>query len=124
MNVANAVIQNSSSFGLYLSSDPNWDGQILLVDGKLLHGGSFLTEPGLSATAGVVWGDSLPTDTMMGIIIEDGAGGSFQLTIGQDPGTQKMTVTDPEPYIYGSPKVNYVTTAQTEWSVTLVFSDN
>ena len=124
MNVVNAVIQNSSTVGLNLSGDPNWDDQVLLVNGKRLQSEAFLIAPGLSAIACVVWGDALPTDSMMGILVEDGAGGSFQLTIGQDPGIQKMAVTDPDPYIYGSPKVNYVTTVQTEWSVTLVFRDN
>ena len=130
MNKVSAIIQNNASAGLYLSADPNWDGQILFVNGKRMHGGSFLIEPGLSATASVGWDDSPPAEYMMGIIISEdenpdyGKGGSFQLTIGLDPSTKKMAVTDPEPYTSGSPKESYIVTAQTEWSLTLVFSDN
>lgn len=126
MNEISVTVQNNTSRNLYVTGDPNWDDQVLWINHKLAHG-AFLISVGLSALVSMKWDESPPNENMMGIIIseasnpDDGSGGFYQLTIGENPSAQKMSVTDS--YVYGAVKEKYIEVGQSAWSLALVFSN-
>jgi len=120
------TVNNNSSHDVYVDGDPNWDDQVLHINGKRVHSVYTLAQ-GLSIEVSVNWegpGDEL----MLGVIFADAAQydygsnvGFYQLSFGQAPATGNLDVTDS--YINGEPQVQYSVADQTPWSMTMTFVD-
>lgn len=117
------VVESKTAKDIYVSGDPNWDDQVLIINGSTDVGYGRVTE-GTPATVSVDWGENPPDELMMGVIISEqkyGNESAYQLSIGVDPDSGKMGVA--EPYSYGDPTIQYTARDQTSTSVTLVFTD-
>lgn len=116
------VVQSKTAKNVYVSGDPNWDDQVLILNGSTDEGYALATE-GSPVTASVDW--SYPPDRlMMGVLISEqkyGDQSAYQLTIGVNPDTGKMDVTEPDSY--GDPGIQYSITERTEDTVTLLFTE-
>jgi hypothetical protein len=111
--------QNQTSNIVYIDRDPNWDDQVLTINGAPQME-IYALNPGASAVVGVDW-----DATEMGVIFAttknydyDGTG-FYQLTIGQDG--DKLGITDGGPN--GTPTFTYTLQDQQSLSMTMVFAD-
>lgn len=114
------TVRNNASRTVYIDRDPNWDDQVLTIDGKRQME-IYPLNPGASAVVGVDW-----DATEMGVIFAteanydyDGSG-FYQLTIGQDD-SGTLGITDGGPN--GTPTVRYTLQDQQSLSMTMVFAD-
>jgi hypothetical protein len=114
------TVTNSSSHGLYIDRDPNWDDQVLTIDGQPQYS-IYLLKPGSSAVVGVT-----SDYAGMGVIFattenydhDDQA--FYQLEIGQnDAGDQDVIGGGP----FNTPTVSYTLQDQKPLSMTMVFTD-
>ena len=118
------TVSNSSSHKVYIEGDPNWDDQKLLLNDKPMHGVHTLA-PNHSVQLSVR-DASAGNAGMMGVIFADGRGynsggaGFYQLTIGQSEDGGLLDVTDGD----GRAKVRYMVSQQTEWSMTMDFTNS
>ena len=117
------VVKSDTEIPLYVSGDPNWDDQVLILNGSTDQGYAEASE-GSPVTASVEW--NFPPDSlMMGVYVSQGELNSqdfYSLSIGVDPDSGLMGVTDS--VLFGSPTVTYAITGQTEDTVTLTFTDS
>lgn len=116
------IVQSETSKDIYVSGDPNWDDQVLILNGSTDKGYALVTEDS-PVTASVNW-EFPPDRLMMGVLISEqkyGDESAYQLTIGVNPDTGKMDVT--EPGSYGDPSIQYSITKRTEDTVTLLFTN-
>jgi hypothetical protein len=120
-------LTNHSTRDVFIARDPNWDDQVLLLDGQRLRSARRL-RPDESATL------SLPmppggraSEEMMGVIFADGpnynygSAGAYQMSIGQQPETSLLAVTDE--YRIKRPAIEYLATRQQAWSMDIEFVD-
>jgi len=117
------VVKSKTAKKVYVSGDPNWDDQVLILNGSTDESYALVQE-GHPVTASVDWGTNPPDALMMGVLISEqkhGDQSAYQLTIGVNPDTGKMDVT--EPYSYGDPGFKYSITDRTETTVTLLLTD-
>jgi len=120
------TVNNQSTHAIYVDGDPNWDDQILKIDGKRSHG-VYTLASGATITVSVAW-EGPGDDMMMGVIMADAANydaggvGFYQITFGQDPESGNLGVTDC--YVNAQPQVSYVLQNQAPWSVTMTFTDS
>jgi hypothetical protein len=115
------TVKNDASGIVYINGDPNWDDQVLTVDGNPQMEIYPLNPGGETAVVGIE-GDA----GEMGVIFStttnsdyDGSG-FYQLTIGRGD-TGMLDVTDGGPY--GSPTVSYTLHDRQPLSMTMVFVD-
>jgi hypothetical protein len=112
------VTRNQSNNVVYIADDPNWDDQILIVNGNELSGKSYPLEPGQSAniTSNLVEEahgrddmDDLEGGGILGVIFSDrpdidaDGGGFYQEAIGIDRKTGNMSMVDPADAQSGEP---------------------
>lgn len=116
------TVKNDSSHDIYIDKDPNWDDQVLTIDGAPQES-IYVLAPGSSAVVGIT-----ADYNEMGVIFAgskdyDYGPGSwmYQLSIGPDPDTGDQAVTDGEPS--GSPTVEYRLEDQEPLSMTMIFVD-
>ena len=120
-------VTNHSTRDLYIDRDPNWDDQILLLDGQRLKRTHRL-KPEESAAVSVPMdeGDKFG-EYMMGVIFADGRhydygpGGFYQMSIGQHAETGLLSVTDESSR--KDPAIRYTALEQTPLSMTIEFVD-
>jgi hypothetical protein len=120
-------VTNHSTREIFIDRDPNWDDQILLLDGRRLNRAHCLG-PEQSATVSLPkGGESEGNEHMMGVIVADGrdydygSAGAFQMSIGQNPETRLLAVTDE--YTIKRPAIQYAATGQQAWSMNIEFID-
>jgi hypothetical protein len=121
-------VTNHSTRDLFIARDPNWDDQVLLLDGRRLNQAHRLG-PDESANVSVPMGpnDRAEQEYLMGVIFADGtdydygSAGGYQLSIGQHAQTGLLDVTDE--YTLRSPAVQYTMSDSTPWSVNMDFVD-
>ena len=119
-------VTNQANHPVCIARDPNWDDQVLLINGRPASRSLCLT-PGTAANVGVRLGtDTAPDEQLMGVIFANakdfhyGQVGMYQTTIGQHPDTSLLSVTDE--YTSGSPAVTYAVSNQTQWSMDMTFA--
>jgi hypothetical protein len=127
--VSDAIVHvtNHSTRDLFIARDPNWDDQVLLLDGRRLNGAHRLG-PEESADVSLPMGPNDGAEEyLMGVIFADGAdydygsAGGYQMSIGHHSETGLLDVTDE--YTLRSPAVRYTMTDYTPWSVKMDFLD-
>lgn len=121
MNTVSVTLKNDSNQLLYVSGDPNWDDQALLVDGQLLLGDALL-EPNATLVITMNW-DFAPDEYMLGMIVSQtkfAANNSWQMTIGENAQTQLLDIT--EAYELGHPTQTYRVSNATPWALTLIWN--
>ncbi|OHX10435.1 hypothetical protein [Chromobacterium sphagni] len=117
------TVKNHSSRDIFIDGDPNWDDQVLLIDGQPQER-IYLLASDQSVQISVDW-DGQGNELMMGVIFADGpdydygGDGFYQLSIGQEPRSGNLGVTDGG----GDAKVQYTVGQQTPWTMTMDFID-
>ncbi|WP_206951556.1 hypothetical protein [Trinickia acidisoli] len=121
-------VTNHASHKVCIAHDPNWDDQVLLVDGRAAKRTRCLA-PGAQADVGIRLGaDTEPEEYLIGVIFADGKdfdygkAGAYQTTIGHHPDTGLLAVTDE--HTIRAPSVQYSTGNQTQWSMDMTFVDS
>jgi hypothetical protein len=118
--------KNHASRDLFVEGDPNWDDQQLIIDGKVITE-IYTLAPGATITVSVDW-DGSGEEGMIGVIFAEaknydyGGAGFYQLTVGQDPHTGDLGVTDGGPN-GGTLHVTYKLGDPTPWTVKMDFTD-
>ncbi|HTI19170.1 MAG TPA: hypothetical protein VL598_16085 [Trinickia sp.] len=120
-------VTNHSTRDLFVDRDPNWDDQVLMVDGKRLKQ-VHRVRPDESVTVSVPMSPhDVGDEHMMGVIFADGkdydygGAGGYQLSIGQHSESGLLGVTDE--YKLKRPGIEYMATNQTAWSMNIEFID-
>jgi hypothetical protein len=120
-------VTNHSTRDVFIAGDPNWDDQVLMVNGERTKGVQRLA-PEQSATVSVQWGPhENGEEHMMGVIFADGRqydygpAGAYQMSIGQHAETGLLGVTDE--HVIKRPAFEYATTNPTPWSMDVEFVD-
>ena len=121
-------VANHASQQVCIARDPNWDDQVLLIDGRPANQTRCLA-PGALAEVSVRLGENAsPDENLMGVIFADGKdfnygrAGGYQTTIGQHAETALMDVTDE--HKIRTPAVQYSVANQTPWSMDMTFVDS
>jgi hypothetical protein len=119
MNHPTVNVVNNASRAIFIDHDPNWDDQVLKIDGQPIHR-AYSLSPGAAAKVSVDW-DGAAEELMIGVIFSDLADESdgYQLSIGQAPSTGELDVTDGD----GQGRVTYTVKDQAPWSMTMDFVD-
>jgi hypothetical protein len=115
------TVKNNASRDISVEGDPNWDDQQLLINDQVITRAYTLTK-GATITVSVNWED--PGDELMiGVIFSAiGGDGSYQLSVGQEPETGNLGVTDGDPGD-GELDIKYTLSDQTPWSMKMDFTD-
>ncbi|CAN7410395.1 hypothetical protein LJR230_002509 [Trinickia sp. LjRoot230] len=120
-------VTNGASRDIFIDRDPNWDDQVLTVNGKRLNGMHRLA-PNKSAEVSVPSGSYDAADeNMMGVIFaegrryEYGPAGGYQTTIGQSAETGLLNVTSES--TLRQPVICYAISHETPTSMTMYFAD-
>jgi hypothetical protein len=119
------TVKNHSTHDIFIDGDPNWDDQVLLIDGKPTKKIYTLTQ-GSDVEVSVHWNQA-GAELMMGVIFADAAQydsgdvGFYQLSIGQETTSGNLGVTDGD--AEGQPLVRFTVTDQEPWSMTMDFVD-
>lgn len=120
-------VANHATLPVCIARDPNWDDQVLLIGGRPSRQTRCL-DPGANASIGIRLGaDTEPEENLMGVIFADakdvahGNVGAYHSTIGHDPQTGLLAVTDE--HIAGAPSTRYEVANQTQWSMDMTFVD-
>jgi hypothetical protein len=121
-------VTNHSTQEVCIAHDPNWDDQVLLIDGSAVTR-TLCLEPGVDADVSIRLGrNTAPEENLMGVIFSDGKdftygnSGAYQTTIGHHRDTGFLSVTDEYPI--RTPSVQYAVSNQTEWSMDMTFVDS
>ncbi|MET0332397.1 MAG: hypothetical protein ABW154_13320 [Dyella sp.] len=119
MNHPTVTVLNNASRDIFIDHDPNWDDQVLKVDGRPIHQ-AYTLNPGVAAKVSVDW-NGAGEELMIGVIFSDKTDESdgYQLSIGQAPSTGELDVTDGD----GQGRVKYTVKDQAPWSMTMDFVD-
>jgi len=121
MDSVAVTVKNDASEIVYIDRDPNWDDEILTIDGKPTMQ-IYPLNPGAKVVVGTKDGGD-----EMGVIFatspdyDDGKSGFYQLAIGQDD-SGTMGVKDGDPF--GHPTVNYSLHDRKPMSMTMLFVDD
>ena len=126
MNYPVVTVKNNASHDIFVDSDPNWDDQVLKIDGKPID--SIYTLPhGSVIEISIDWDDDAGSEMMMGVIFADapdydyGGAGFYQLTIGQLEQSGNLGFSDGD--VEGQVQVYYTLEDQQPWSMTMNFVD-
>jgi len=121
-------VTNLSNQEVCIAHDPNWDDQVLLIDGSAVTR-TLCLAPGIDANVGIHMGRyTEPREHLMGVIFSDGKdftyghAGAYQTTIGHHRDTGLLAVTDD--YEIRTPSVQYTVANQTQWSMDMTFVDS
>lgn len=127
MSDAIVRVSNQSSRDIFISGDPNWDDQVLILDGRP-KAKPYRLPPGRSADLFVPAEDSGEIDAhAVGLIVADGldvdygSAGGYQTTIGREQETGRLGVTDES--VLNAPAVRYSTTSEGPLSMKMEFVD-
>lgn len=127
--MSDAVVQlsNHTSRDIFIRGDPNWDDQILMLDGRPKTGLHRLA-PGRSAELAVpAEGNGEIDEYALGVILADGrdfdygSAGAYQMTIGRQPETGLLGVTDES--VINEPAVRYSATSDGARAMRMEFVD-
>lgn len=119
MTTVSTTLKNNSNQTLYVSSDPNWDDQELIIDGRIVHG-SVPIAKNKTVVVDVAWPLDKPEELMVGLYISEDkyADNNFlAMTIGENPKTKLLDVTEYDSI--GSPKETYQVSDASIWHLTL-----
>jgi hypothetical protein len=120
------TVKNNASRDIFVAGDPNWDDQELIIDGQVITETYTLTK-GATITVSVNW-EGPGEELMIGVIFAEtknydhGGAGFYQLSVGQDPKTGNLGVTDGGPN-GGKLDIRYTLSDQTPWSMKMDFTD-
>ena len=127
MSDAIVRIGNGSSRDIFIQGDPNWDDQILILNGRP-KAKPFRLPPGHSAELFVPAEDNGEIDAYaLGVIVADGrdvdygSAGAYQTTIGRQQETGWLGVTDES--VLNAPSVRYSTASEGPLSMKMEFVD-
>jgi hypothetical protein len=127
MSDAIVRIGNESSRDIFISGDPNWDDQILILNGRP-KAQPFRLPPGHSAELFVPAEDNGEIGAhALGVIVADGrdvdygSAGGYQTTIGRQQETGWLGITDES--VLNAPAVRYSTTREGPLSMKMDFVD-
>jgi hypothetical protein len=127
--VSDAIVHvtNHSTRDLFIARDPNWDDQVLFLDGRRLNRAHRLG-PEESADVSVPMGpNDGAKEYLMGVIFADGrdydygSAGAYQMAIGHHSETGLLGVTDES--TIKRPAMRYTMTDHAPWSVRMDFVD-
>ena len=82
------TVINNASHDIFVDGDPNWDDQVLKIDGVPVDS-IYTLSPGSAIEISIDWDDASGSEMMMGVIFADapnydyGGDGFFQLSLGQ-----------------------------------------
>jgi hypothetical protein len=113
------TVKNESSFEIKISGEPNWDDQVITIDGKP-HKKTYSLARGASAVVGV----TLDNDEMGVYFTSRELGGAGEATYSMEIGPNAAgneDVTDST--TFGTPAVKYTLHDQQPLSMTMVFVD-
>lgn len=113
-------VSNQAGVDVFVSGDPNWDDQQLMVDGETIDE-PYLLASGNSAAVSVNW-DAPPADEMMGVWFSrtpPANTDAYALAIGADS-TGNLAVTSDNSF--GNPGFQFTTSDQAPWSMTMTFT--
>ena len=120
-------VSNQSSRDIFICGDPNWDDQILILNGRP-KARPYRLPPGRSAELFVPAEDNGEIDShALGVIVADGkdfdygSSGAYQATIGRQQETGWLGVTDES--VLNAPAVRYSTTSEGSLSMKMEFVD-
>lgn len=120
-------VANHATIPVCIARDPNWDDQVLLIGGRESKQTRCLA-PGADTSFGVrIGADTEPDENLIGVIFADakdvayGKVGAYHSTIGHDPATGLLAVTDEN--IVGTPSTRYKIANETQWSMSMTFVD-
>lgn len=120
-------VTNLSTQAVCIEHDPNWDDQVLTIDGARMNQ-TLCLSPGVDANVSIdANGDTSTDPHLMGVIFSDGKditygnAGGYQTTIGQDADSGLLSVTDD--FKLRSPSFQYSLGNQTQWSMDMTFVD-
>lgn len=121
-------VANHSTHPVCIARDPNWDDQVLLIDGSPAKH-TLCLSPDTRAEIGIALGtDTDPDAYLMGVIFSDGRdfdygdAAAYQTTIGQNPETGLLGITDQ--FTISAPSQHYAISNQTQWSMGMTFKDS
>ena len=127
MSDAVVEVSNQSSRDIFISGDPNWDDQTLIINGHAANKLHRLA-PGHSAQLAVPAESNGAFDEYaLGLIVADGpdfdygSAGAYQSTIGRQPETGRLGVTDET--VLKAPAIRYAATNEGPGSMKLEFVD-
>lgn len=119
-------VVNASTHELFIDHDPNWDDQVLVVDGEPVDS-IYRLPAGACAVVTIAAAISPAKDAnLIGVVLSDGqhydygTAGFYQATIGHDE-NGLLGVTDE--LVHRQPRIGYALEARTDWSMTLRFAD-
>jgi hypothetical protein len=119
------TVKNNASRDIFVAGDPNWDDQQLIINDHVITE-VFTLAKGATITVSVGW-EGPGEMGMFGVVfaeaqIYDSPGvGMYQLTVGQDPKTGDLGITDD--YSSGALHIKYALSDQTPWSMKMDFTD-
>ncbi|MEA2164783.1 MAG: hypothetical protein QOK37_2910 [Thermoanaerobaculia bacterium] len=122
MNSVVVTVTNRAGVDVFVSGDPNWDDQQLMVDGQVISSPYALSTGG-TITVSVNW-DAPAAEEMMGVIFAQTKVGNddfYQLAVGQDPNTGNLAITSE--YSFGTLAFRYSLSNQAPWSMTMTFEN-
>lgn len=115
-------VVNQASIDVFVSGDPNWDDQQLMVDGQTIDS-PYTISPGGAAAVSVNW-SAPPAEEMMGVIFSETRSANtdfYQLAVGADPGTGNLAVTSDNSS--GELTFRFTARDQTPWSMGMIFEN-
>lgn len=127
MNDAIVHISNQSSRDIFISGDPNWDDQVLVYNGRPGNSLHRLAAGHAAQLAVSADRDGTIDEYALGLIMADGrdvdygSAGAYQTTIGRQPETGRLGVTDER--AIRVPTVRYTATSGGPCSLTFEFVD-
>ena len=122
MSTVSVKVNNQASVFVFITGDPNWDDQQLMVNGEVIHS-PYTLAPGQNATVSVTW-DAPGADEMMGVIFSitrDANYDFYQLAIGQDQESGNLAVTNE--FSSGQPPFRFTVSDQAPWSMSTAFEN-
>ncbi len=112
------TMKNESSHEIKISGDPNWDDQVIIIDGKP-HKQTYRLAKGASAVVGVADYNEMGLWVTSRELNGEGEG-SYSMEIGpNDAGNEDVT----DGTVFGTPAVKYTLHDQKPLSMTMVFVD-
>jgi phage gpG-like protein len=114
------TVKNESSHEITIQGDPNWDDQVITIDGKA-HKQPYSLAPSASVVVGIFDFNQIGVDFTSRHLNGDGDGDiSYYMEIGpNDAGNQDVT----DSATFGTPAVKYTLHDQEPLSMTMVFVD-
>ena len=116
------TVTNRAGIDIFVSGDPNWDDQELMVDGQVISSPYALPTGGTIGVS-VNW-EGPAAEEMMGVIFAQTKSGNdqfYQLAVGQDPNTGDLAITREDSF--GTLAFRYSLSNQAPWSMTMTFED-